>query len=176
MPSVNCCSMCCLNVSILGTLQSPFLCHFLRQYKYGFARPQQGVQGDCIWGNLILSCCAHKSNFRQKKGILILSCCAHKSDFRHNLCIVIFVFHGHKFHSHHNLYIVILSCCAHKSDFRHNLCILIFVFRVYTWFTVLIFCSFPNTLRNTLLIDQFFFWILKIKSVCILCTVFSPFS
>ena len=137
------CVVCASRYCILGTLKSLFLSHFLRQYKYGFVRPQQGVQGDRIWGNLVLvfhvhkfhphhnlcivifSCCAHKPDFHHNLCILILSCCAHKPDFRHNLCNLIFPCCAHKSGFRHNLCIVILSCCAHKSDFRDNICIVI---------------------------------------------------
>ena len=139
MPSMNCCSMCFLNVLVLHSrysvefisLSSSFLCRFLMQYKHDRVRPKQIVQGD------------------HNPYTLIVAFCAHKSGFHHNLCILIFACCAHKFEPHHNLYIVIFSCCAHKSGSHHNLCNMIFVFRAYICFVVL---TSLNTLHNTLLI------------------------
>ena len=129
MPSVKCCSVCFLNVSILHPRYS-FLCCFSRPCKHGLLQPQQGV----MWRTLIFSCCAHKF------------------DLRHNPCIVIFACFAHKFDFHHNPCSLIFSSCAHKYDLHNNSCTLVFAFRVYNWFGALTFCRCTNTLRNTLLI------------------------
>ena len=154
MLSVNFCSMCFFNVSILHPRSyiEVISLSLLNQYKHDLGRPQQSVQCDRMRGGFDFVFHVHKFGFHHKKDMLIFSCWAHKSHPHHNLWIVILSCCGHKFDIHHNLCILIFSCRVRIFGFRHSHYMLIFVFRIYTWLIVLTFCRYPSTFCNILLI------------------------
>ena len=81
MLSVNFCSMCFFNVSILHPRSyiEVISLSLLNQYKHDLGRPQQSVQYDRMGGGFDFVFHVQKFGFHHKKDMLIFSCWAHKS-------------------------------------------------------------------------------------------------
>ena len=153
MLSVNFCSMCFFNVSILHPRSyiEVISLSLLNQYKHDLGRPQQSVQCDRMRGGFDFVFHVHKFGFHHKKDMLIFSCWAHKSHpatifglwsylvvVKNLTSTTIFAFWSS---------LVVFAYLASAT-----VIMLIFVFRVYTWLIVLTFCRYPSTFCNILLI------------------------
>ena len=143
---------------ILGTLWSSFLYRFLRLCKHGFARHQQGVQGDRmlhinffvwdIWGQSF-----HR---RFDKNILLFH--AHKKILHDRFDTLTWPFDVGKWNQHHRHDRLIIANCAGKSVFHHGHDRLIFV------------CC--DDKFDFLFICNKFIWACHVNIFCFLCTFF----